>query len=183
MKPVNKTKVRRPRLRQPRTERSVADEPLRPTTILVPTDFSYAADRALNHAVQLARRFRARVALLHVVATVGFPEILIPALRVDLPQLVTLSRERLDRLVRRFRIRPSHLAVKTGHAAAEILQFEVETGADLIVMGARGHNQLDRLLIGTTAERVVRHARCPVLVVPLPRRAAGARPAEASSSD
>lgn len=168
MKPVNKTKVRRPRLRQPRTERSVADEPLRPTTILVPTDFSYAADRAVNHAVQLARRFRARIALLHVVAPTGFPEILIPALRVDLPQLVTLSRERLDRLVRRFRIRPSHLAVKTGHAAAEILEFADEAGADLIVMGARGHGALKRAVIGNTAERVVRLARCPVMIVPLP---------------
>ncbi len=168
MKNAVKPKVRRPRLRQPRTERSAAVEPARPTTILVPTDFSYAADRAVHHAVQLARRFRARVALLHVVAPAGFPEIIIPALRVDLPQLVALSRERLDRLVRRFRIRPSHLAVKTGHAAAEILQFAEETGADLIVIGARGHGALKRAVIGNTAERVVRLARCPVMVVPLP---------------
>lgn len=168
MKAADKTKVRRPQLRQPRTAQSVAAEPSRPTTILVPTDFSYAADRALHHAVQLARRFRARVALLHVVAPAGFPEILIPALRVDLAQLVTLSRERLDRLVRRFRIRPAHLAVKTGQAPAEILEFAVETGTDLIVMGARGHGALKRAVIGNTAERVVRLARCPVLVVPLP---------------
>ncbi|HSH15568.1 MAG TPA: universal stress protein [Verrucomicrobiae bacterium] len=168
MKPVNKPKVRRPRLRQPRAERSVAEEPARPTTILVPTDFSYAADRALHHAVRLARRFRARIALLHVVAPAGFPEVLIPALRVDLPQLVALSRERLDRLVRRFRIRPSYQAVKTGHAAGEILEFADEAGADLIVMGARGHGALKRAVIGNTAERVVRLARCPVMIVPLP---------------
>lgn len=168
MKPVSKTKVRRPRLRQPRAERSAADEPARPTTILVPTDFSYAADRALHHAVQLARRFRARIALLHVVAPTGFPEILIPALRVDLPQLVTLSRERLDRLVRRFRIRPVRQEVATGQAAAEILRFAKKSGADLIVVGARGHGAVKRAVIGNTAERVVRLARCPVMVVPLP---------------
>jgi nucleotide-binding universal stress UspA family protein len=163
MKPKTKVKARRPS-----SPRPLVEEPARPTTILVPTDFSYAADRALHHAVQLARRFRARVALLHVVAPAGFPEILIPALRVDLPQLVTLSRERLDRLVRRFRIRPSHLAVKAGHAAGEILQFADEIGADLIVIGARGHGALKRAMLGSAAERVVRLARCPVMVVPLP---------------
>ncbi len=171
--------MRHPRPRSPAAKEST----WRPATILVPTDFSYAADRALHYAVQLARRQRAQVALLHVVAPAAIPSRFLTSVRTDLPQLAELSREHLARLARRMGIRPRRAAVKTGQAAEEILRYADELGADLIVIGARGHSKLDRLLIGTTAERVVRHARCPVLVVPLPKVTARAQPVPSPERD
>ncbi len=171
-------------MRHPRPQRPATHEkPWRPATILVPTDFSYAADRALHYAVQLARRQRARVALLHVVAPAAIPSRFLTSVRTDLPLLAELSGEHLDRLARRMGIRSRRAAVKTGNAAEEIFRFADEIGADLIVIGARGHSKLDRLLIGTTAERVVRHARCPVLVVPLTKIEASAQPASSPKRD
>ncbi len=142
----------------------------------MPTDFSYAADRALRYAVQLARRQHARLALLHVVAPAAIPSVFLTSVRTDLPLLAELSGGHLTRLARRMGVRPKHALVKTGHAAAEIVRCADELGAELIVIGACGHSKLDRLLIGTTAERVVRHARCPVLVVPLPQVADHIKP-------
>jgi nucleotide-binding universal stress UspA family protein len=63
--------------------------------------------------------------------------------------------------------------VKTGHAAQEILKHAGDMRAELIVIGARGHGTLKRMLLGSTAERVVRHAPCPVMVIPLPEAPAG----------
>jgi universal stress protein A len=121
--------------------------------------------------VPLARRLHARLALLHVVAPVVIPVIpdaFLTSIRTDLPQLAELSQERLSRLARRMHLRPRHEAVRTGPAAEEILRFAKEIDAQLIVIGSRGHGGWERLLLGTTAERVVRLAACPVLVVPLP---------------
>ena len=160
--------MRGPRRQPSRARRPAAQLFRRPATILVPTDFSYAADRALSYAACLARRVRARLALLHVVAPVVIPDAFLPSIRTDLPQLAELSRERLSRLARRMHLRPRHEAVRTGPAAEEILRFAGEIDAQLIVIGSRGHGAFERLLLGTTAERVVRLAACPVLVVPLP---------------
>lgn len=169
-------KMRSLRMRHPRTRASVAKCIRRPATILVPTDFSYAADRALAYAVQLARRQHARIALLHVIASAVIPDVFLTSIRMDLPQIAELSEEHLARLARRMGIRPKHQRVRTGRAAEEILGFAEEIEADLIVIGSRGHGAFERMLIGTTAERVVRQARCPVLVVPLPEIKRAARP-------
>lgn len=169
-------KMRRSRMCHPRTQRPAVRKARRPATILVPTDFSYAADRALHYAVQLARRQHARLALLHVVAPAAIPSVFLTSVRTDLPQLAELSGEHLARLARRMGVRPKHAVVRTGHAAEEILRFADEIGTALIVIGSRGHGKLEQLLIGTTAERVVRQARCPVLVVPLPPVTVGAKP-------
>lgn len=160
----------------PRTQRPAVRKTRRPATILVPTDFSYAADRALHYALQLARRQRARLALLHVVAPATIPSVFLTSVRTGLPQLAALSGEHLARLARRMGMRPKHAVVRTGHAAEVILRFADEIGTDLIVIGSRGHGKLEPLLIGATAERVVRQAHCPVLVVPLPRMSPEAKP-------
>lgn len=169
-------KMRGLRMRHSQARRPVVAKARRPALILVPTDFSYAADRALSYAVQLARRQRARIALLHVVAPAVVSDVFLTSIRTDLPQLAELSGGHLARLARRMGIRPKHQAVKTGHAAEEILGFADEVEADLIVIGSRGHGAFERMLIGTTAERVVRQARCPVLVVPLKEAEKNARP-------
>jgi nucleotide-binding universal stress UspA family protein len=168
--------------RHSRARRAAAPVLRRPATILVPIDFSYAADRALSYAVPFARRQRARLALLHVVTPAVIPETFLPSIRTDLPQLAELSQDRLRRLARRMGIRPRQVAIKTGHAAQEILEWAREIGADLIIIGSRGHGALERFLLGTTAERVVREAACPVLVVPLPRQSPDAANPQPRSS-
>ncbi len=168
MKLSSQIKVQGRRVRHPPAPRPAARRTRRPATILVPTDFSYAADRALRFAVQLARRQRARIALLHVIAPAVIPDVFLTSVRMDLPQLAETSKEHLARLARRMGVRPRFETVRTGPVAEEILRYADDLGAGLIVIGARGHSTLERLLIGTTAERIVRHARCPVLVVPLP---------------
>jgi len=161
-------KMRSPRVRHSRTKRPAAKRVWRPATILVPTDFSYAADHALSHAVQLAGRRRTGLALLHVVTPVLGPDLLFTSIRMDQPLMAKLSEQRLARLAQRMKLHPRRQAVRVGSAAEEILRFAEEIKADLIVIGSHGHGALERMLIGGTTERVVRHAHCPVLVVPPP---------------
>jgi len=168
MKLSPKVKVRRARAGRPRMQRRGTRSSWRPKLILVPTDFSYAADHALQHAVHLGRQLRAGIALLHVVAPVLGPDLLFTSIRTDQPQMVELSKQRLGRLARRAEMRPRQQLVRTGPAAEEIIRCADELKADLIVIGSHGHGAVERILIGGTTERVVRHAHCPVLVIPAP---------------
>jgi nucleotide-binding universal stress UspA family protein len=158
--------MKRPAMRHRRSPRRAATHTWRPTNILVPTDFSYAADHALNCARQFARIQRARIVLLHVVAPVSGPDLLFTSIRTDLPEMAQLSEQRLGRLARRMKLPPHQQAVRMGSAAEEILRFADEIKAGLIVIGWHGHGALERMLIGGTTLRVVRNASCPVLVVP-----------------
>jgi nucleotide-binding universal stress UspA family protein len=56
-------------------------------------------------------------------------------------------------------------AVRSGSAAIQLLQAAEKTGADLVVMGGRGISNIDRFLLGSVSERVLRHAHCSVLIV------------------
>jgi nucleotide-binding universal stress UspA family protein len=161
-------KMKRLRMRHPQSRPRGRQAVWPPATILVPTDFSYAADHALKHAALLARRVRGAVTLLHVAAPVPDPDRLFTSIRTDQPQMMELSRQRLTRLARRMAVRPREKEVRAGSAAEEILQYADEIQADLIVIGSHGHSLLERMLIGGTTEKVVRHCRRPVLVVPPP---------------
>lgn len=155
-----------PALRQRRGQRRTATDKWRPATILVPTDFSYAADHALNLAKQFAKTLRARLVLLHVVAPMSGPDLLFTSIRTDLPEMAQLSEQRLGRVAQRMKLPPHQHAVRMGSAAEEILRFAAEIKADLLVMGWHGHGAVERMLIGGTTLRIVRSAPCPVLVVP-----------------
>lgn len=167
-----------PALRQRRGQRRAAADKWRPATILVPTDFSYAADHALNLAKQFAKTRRARLVLLHVVAPISGPDLLFTSIRTDLPEMVQLSEQRLGRVAQRMKLPPHQHAVRMGSAAEEILRFAADIKADLIIIGWHGHGALERMLIGGTTLGVVRSASCPVLVVP---PAAPPKPASATS--
>jgi nucleotide-binding universal stress UspA family protein len=127
--------------------------------ILVPTDWSELSARALQFAAFLARDPDAELIVLYVVP--------LPSLMYGPPPESYLENER-DELCR---VRPSdpnlrvrHL-LSEGEPAAAILQAARETNADLIVMGTHGRTGLDRLVVGSVAEQVVRRAPCPVLTV------------------
>ena len=142
-------------------------------TILFATDFSPSSDYAFNLASALARDYKARLLIAHVheLPTTAFGEF--GALPPD-GEDAEAARERLAAL----RLPDASLDVKylltEGVPATQILKLADEHGCDLIVVGSHGRRGLERLLMGSVAELVVRRAHCPVLVVkqPLAKQAA-----------
>lgn len=139
--------------------------------ILVPVDFSPCSIRALEYASALAAQMSARITVLHVVepALHGAANYLAGCSPLDLDgqSLVEAGRERLNSVAPKH-LGPrggSELLVRMGHAPSEILDTAKALGADLIVIGTHGHTGLKHLLLGSTAERVLGHATCPVLTI------------------
>ncbi len=141
-------------------------------SILFPTDFSECGNYALTYATSLARKFGASIICVHViepiVPTVGYSGMTEPLPITDITEQLEDSAEReLPRVAERDEC--SGLAVEEvivhGEAAAEIVRVAREHDVDLIVISSHGRTGLGRILFGSTAEAVVRHASCPVLVV------------------
>jgi len=136
--------------------------------ILVPVDFSNCSRKAMHYAAGFAKQFNAEVTLLHVVVGVPPP-----------PQMLIFEAETLSARYHETAAKQlaewrqeivSHGTVKAvvraGVAAhQEIITAAQECNMDLIVIGNHGHTGLARLFTGSTTERVVRYAPCPVLVV------------------
>lgn len=147
--------------------------------ILVPTDFSADADAALKYACDLARTFRASVQAINVVENplaVGAwsPDAYTAEIAGLQIGLVRDAQARLEKTVAALADTGLETVteVRTGHAANEIVKAAREAGVDLIVMGTTGRTGVAHLIMGSVAERVVRHALCPVLT--LRAHAAGA---------
>lgn len=137
-------------------------------TILVPTDFSGASLKAVTFAKQVARSLGARVSLLHVIEPVVLPD---AAAMIALPddQLAERMHKELQKLAQNFEdtdFQFESFLVRKGTAFHEITLAAAAEKSDLIVIATHGYTGLKHVLLGSTAERVVRHARCPVLVVP-----------------
>lgn len=146
-------------------------------TILVPCDFSDYADHAFTWAVAMAERWGAKIVLVHAAQSfsrLAYPDSLY---LLDLPkleaELITDAEKRLQDFVARKAT--GSVTVETRAALGdpfwEICQAAEREHADLIVMGSHGRTGLAHVLLGSVAERVVRHAPCPVLVARLPRPA------------
>jgi universal stress protein A len=137
--------------------------------VLVPTDFSADADYALEYAMTLASTLQARLTLLHVIEplVVGSVETMPYTFIQDLEDKITQA------------MAPYHERVTAAGLACDYtivhgvpFQVIIETARtahiDLIIMGTHGRTGLRHVLLGSVAERVVRLAPCPVLVVRLP---------------
>jgi nucleotide-binding universal stress UspA family protein len=142
------------------------------TKILVPTDFSDAADAALAYAKTLAGRLGASLHLVHVFsnpyAMASYSEVYAPV-PADL-QEAAIAEARAELTIRldAGEVRRFHgtQTIVTGLTAKEIARFAAEHAVDLIVMGTHGRRGFAHLLLGSVAEHVVRIAPCPVLTVP-----------------
>lgn len=141
-------------------------------TVVVAVDFSQTSEDALEAACELARPHHGHVHLLHVVPDpFQLPNTFEPA-ALDLDAMLRdwtkSATDQLATLTERQQPKPEFLttAVAVGAAAAEIVKYANEQQADLIVVGSHGRGFVDRLLLGNVAERVVRQAACPVMVVP-----------------
>lgn len=139
--------------------------------ILVPTDFSPAADRALEAAVQVAG-VGARVELLHcwqappMLATFGGPSVM-PELVEQVESEVKAEGRRRIEAVTSDRV-DLELVIRRGPESSEIQEELARRAFDLVVIGSHGRTGLSRLLLGSVAEKTVRHSPCSVMVVPAP---------------
>lgn len=141
----------------------------------MPTDFSECGNYALAYATSLARTFGSSILCIHViepmVPTVGYSGMTEPLPIADISDQLENSAEReLPKLAERedcAGLEVEELIVH-GEAASEIVRVATERKVDLIVVSSHGRTGLGRILFGSTAEAVVRHAPCPVLVVKPP---------------
>ncbi len=141
--------------------------------ILVPIDFSECSLLGLDYAVALGQQFQAKLILLHVVEPAVYQENYFgvnPPVGEANQDLLEAGRRRLAALAHRRAERSLDIEtlVRIGRAHSEIPDTARAMGADMIVVGTHGFTGMEHLLMGSTAERVVRHAPCPVLTVRLP---------------
>jgi nucleotide-binding universal stress UspA family protein len=138
-------------------------------SILAATDFSPDAEHALGVAIDLALQFGAE---LHVVHGLDFPVPILNPYAISIPDsILTQAREEASRRLREAVARVEAAGVKARPhltevpAAPAIARLAEELGADLVVMGTRGHTGLKHVLLGSVAERTLRLAPCSVLIV------------------
>ena len=143
--------------------------------ILCPVDFSEFSVRAYRHARSVAQHYRAQLVVLHIVELWRYPSLsFVPAGTAydeTCQALCEKGKQELQELVKSNTIAEGslpELVVEQGNAADSILTFATKLGADAIVMGTHGRRGYDRMMLGSVAERVMRNAPCPVLVVNKP---------------
>lgn len=143
--------------------------------ILVTTDFSEAGDHAIGHAFRMAADHGAEVVLCHVVETILAPNPLYahyyPADLLN-PEIRERAEQDAHNALSERVPKDSELAdvphtsfVAHGMPADEIIRVAKDRDADLIVIATHGRTGLKHLFMGSTAERVIRHVHCPVLIV------------------
>jgi nucleotide-binding universal stress UspA family protein len=135
--------------------------------ILVAVDNSLPAKQATDKGVQLARRLGAEILLLHVI---DLPEDYTDAPSGLMRQALLQAKHKGRQLLSFFRARipstlPCRSLLRVGKSAEMILATAAEQQADMIVLGTHGRSGMSRLLLGSTAEAVLRQATCPVLTI------------------
>jgi len=135
-------------------------------TILVPLDFSRASIQALKYAIPFGKEFGAVIHLVHVQPTKALTAIVnVGGLMLNRMDAIALMQDRLSEALRRQgRFSPDNCHAVSGRPFEEICKLAREIKADLIVLPTRGLSRLKQGILGSTAERVIRHAPCPVLI-------------------
>jgi len=135
--------------------------------ILVPVDFSEHSQKALRYALAFATQFDAEVTLVHIVEQMVYPgDWMYPPLAVT-----DFAAEKREQVLDRMRALDAGSGVKTQHivrlgrAWQEVIEIAREKKADLIILATHGYTGLKHVLLGSVAEKIVRHAPCPVLSV------------------
>jgi nucleotide-binding universal stress UspA family protein len=147
----------------------MTQEVTKPATLqklLVAYDFSSASDTALHYAIEIARTFHSEIVLAHIET----PETLRDRMdngvaKAKIEQLA--ERHDLNLLADQLKsegINVSYL-IRSGSATDLLVQLVAEGKPDLLLLGAYGHHSADRIMLGSTAEYLLRSVRCPVLIV------------------
>ena len=138
--------------------------------ILVPIDFSDYSKSALRYAVNFAKLFNAEIILIYVVEPVIYPpdfsmgQIAIPTVTTEFDDR---AKEELNKLAKNEipqQLKVS-IIIRTGKPFVEIIDTATEADVDLIIIATHGHSGVEHILFGSTAEKVVRKAPCPVLTL------------------
>lgn len=139
--------------------------------ILVPIDFSDYSKKALHFSVSFAEKFEAKLFLIYVIEPMVYPadfsmgQVTLPASDLDID---TRAEEELKTLVDKDLKYPREKVetiIKTGKPFVEINETAEEKDIDLIIIATHGHTGVEHMLFGSTAEKVVRKAPCPVLTI------------------
>jgi len=138
--------------------------------VLVPIDFSDYSKSALKYAVNFAKSFNAEILLIYVVEPIIYPpdfsmgQIAMPTINTDWDNR---AKEELDKLAKNEITNNGNVKtiIKTGKPFAEIIETAKEEDIDLIIIATHGHSGVEYILFGSTAEKVVRKAPCPVLTL------------------
>ena len=138
--------------------------------ILVPIDFSDYSKNALKYAAQFAKQFNAKIYLIYVVEPMIYPadfsmgQVAIPSTDIDLHSRAEEELKKLSKDIVNSNSRVEIL-IKTGKPFVEIIEAASANDIDLIIIATHGHTGVEHLLFGSTAEKVVRKAPCPVLTL------------------
>ena len=143
--------------------------------IVCPTDFSPTSSKAVDYAATLADSFGAELVLLHVIPEMTYPlrsfgmSSSFPHLKEELHERARDAlRERIAKMHESLPNVKVRFDLRDGDSHEVVLECAKDEGADMIVMGTHGHTGLTHALLGSTAEKVVRMASCPVLTVRTP---------------
>jgi len=139
-------------------------------TIMVPIDFSETTDMLMEYAVTFVESFGARLYVVHIVEDLSkYSYISVPHISMDnvMEEVYKNADKELKRYcAEKLKEKTDYgLIISKGEAYKEILKFSEEKDADLILIGTHGMSGLERVLFGSTAERVIRGAKCPVMMV------------------
>jgi nucleotide-binding universal stress UspA family protein len=149
---------------------------------LVPLDGSEHSLRALETAIQIAKKFDAKMTLIHVYSVTVTPIIMpepttltpsgVPVMTpAEVTKIVETAREVGQKILAdgKRKVESENITVETvlkeGNTVQEIAKLAREARSDLIVMGVKGISKLRELLVGSVSEGVIKQASCPVLVV------------------
>lgn len=139
--------------------------------ILIATDGSKRTQNAVEMGLKIAREQHSKVYAVYVVDTVTFTSI---PMDVTWENMYQLLKDEGEDAVKAVKDSAADVDVEThvleGNPAVEITKFAGDNGVDLIVMGTLGKSGIDRILLGSTAEKVIRIANCPVLVIKSSRK-------------
>ena len=138
--------------------------------ILLPTDFSQGSEEALDHAKDIAKSMGSTVHLLHVVQPVVYPtgiELAHESLINLEEDLIDVAQKNLAKLEKRLNDLgiSTKSAILIGIPSEQITEYSVSKEIDLVVIATHGATGLERLLFGSTTEKVIRRVEVPVLVV------------------
>lgn len=134
---------------------------------LVAVDFSKSSELALNQAIKMAREDKGKLLLLHVIsATFAFP---LESGYIDIFEAAERdAKTQMKRLIQRKGLPPGQcrsLLIRAADPALAIANLARKLRASMIVMGSHGRTGLQRLMLGSVAERTLRYAKCPILIV------------------
>jgi nucleotide-binding universal stress UspA family protein len=137
--------------------------------ILFPTDFSEYSDHARIYAVEFARRFDAAITALHVLRGPIYPvayalDVDFDAIDTEMQKSAEVRLEATERAISESGV-PVCRELLFGDPFPEIVSFARKKESDMVIMGTHGHGAVKHMLLGSTAERVVRKAACPVLTI------------------